>query len=132
MQKAKIALIKMLGGFPDVESALRSAEGVEKRAVLASAVRHLYKSVSAEEILRPGENGGVLFEGRPMTQIEYSEIRAEAEMLRRSRLWKVLQLEVRYQLGKKMFEEARVPDDMLWGQLATFLWDVISTKIRRL
>lgn len=63
---------------------------------------------------------------------EYANLRNEAIMFKQQKLWKVLRMDIKYNLGKKMFEEARCNEDILWGQLLTFLDDIIQTRIKQL
>ena len=104
----------------------------KKREILTEAVKHLYNAISDEDILKQNPDGKWLFEGRPITSQEVINLKEEARVLSGMRIWKVLKLDIRYQLSRKMFEEARCEDDILWGQLTTFLWDIIQTRLKRL
>lgn len=137
--KLKTKLIHFLGG---VELADVQAEELlevlkdkvtplEKRIILAEAVKHLWKAVTAEDILRITEKGA-MFEGRSVTNAEMASLQEEAQRFTSMRLFKVLHADIKYQIGKKMFEEARVADDVVWGQLLVFLYDIIETRIQNL
>ena len=135
-------IIKILGGFTEdtlreastemlLEALKSQTDETSKRKILAEAVKHLWSSVTADDILR-NDGKGWTFEGLPITNSEFASVREEAQRFLSMRLWKVLQKDIRYQVGKKMFEQARHPDDVLWGQLITFLNDVIETRLRSL
>ena len=111
---------------------IRKMEDKElKREILTEAVKGLYGGISSEDILQQTPRGW-MFEGRPITSDEVENLKGEARTLLGMRIWKVLRLDIRYQLSKKMFEEARCLDDILWGQLLTFLDDIIRTRLRQM
>ena len=115
-------LLEALKGQTDEQS---------KRQILAEAVKHLWHSVTAEDILR-NDGKGWMFEGLPVTETEFASIREEALRFTSMRLWKVLKKDIRYQIGKKMFEQAAHPDDVVWGRLLVFLNDCVSTRLQSL
>lgn len=126
-------LISFLGGYPDVDSALsdiKKDDFPRKNEILTEAVKHLFGTISHDDILR-FKDGSYWFEGRPLTREELVELKADAEIFD-SKLWRVVQKDVEYQLRKKMFEEASITEDMLWGKLLTFLNDIIKTRIKSL
>lgn len=132
----KKRIIELLGGYPDFDSAIRALRAVDdvdaKRAILTEAIKHLYIAISPDDILKQNVDGTWMFQGRPLTHAEVTQLKEEAAMLRGMRLWRVLKWDIRYQLGKRMFEEARLKDDLVWGQLLTFLDDVIRTRIAKM
>lgn len=103
-----------------------------KRAILTESVKKLYNAISADDILKQNTDGSFMFKGRPLTQAETTQLREEAALLKRMRIWIVLRTDIKYQLGKKMFEEAKVKDDIVWGQLLTFLNDIIKTRLEKM
>ena len=126
-------IIKLLGGFSSVDEAILHIKNIndedKKAELLREAVKKLYNVVGPEEILKQ-EGNTLVFKDRPLTEAEVKQLVDEAQHLQRMKLWFYLKRDVRYQLGRKMFEEARVKEDMLWGQLSTFLWDVIQTRLK--
>lgn len=103
-----------------------------KRELLVEAIKHLYNTVNADDILRQLPDGTWIFKGKPMTMAEVSNLREEAGYLRKMKLWTMIKYDIRYQLGKKMFEEARVQEDLVWGQLLTWLDDCIRNRISKM
>ena len=102
-----------------------------KRQILTEAVKKLYNTIGPDDILRQTQDGWI-FQGRPMTSSEVTQLKEEAAHLRGMKIWRVLKLDIRYQLGRKMFEEARVKDDIVWGQLVTWLDDVIRNRLQKM
>ena len=132
----KKTIIRLLGGFADLDEAIQHIRDIDnkkmKAKILQEYVKKLYNCIDVDDILRKTPEGGWLFKGKPLTDAEVSQLKEQATFILKSRLWKVIRLDVQYQLGKKMFQEARVPEDILWGQLLTFLDDIIQTRLRRM
>ena len=127
-------LIAALGGFPDLDAAIehiRKTDSDEKREILRLAVKRLFLPIDPDDILRM-EHGDWFFLGKPLTQETMQRLRQEAEALKTMKLWQILKHDVRYQLSRQMYENGRVPDDFLWGQLATWLWDIMKTRIEEI
>lgn len=103
-----------------------------KRQVLQEAVKELYCGVTSDDILKENPDGTIRFEDKILTPDYKKNLREQAEIFDKLMLWKVLKKDVEYQLRKKMFEEAKCDLDVVWGQLATFLWDVIEDRLRKL
>lgn len=103
-----------------------------KHAILSLAVQKLFNMVGPEDILHINERGQWIYRGRPLTDGEITALREEAAVFTKSKLWQVLRLDVKYQLNKKMFEEARVPLDLVWAQLTLFYDDIIRTRLKSL
>ena len=129
-------IIKKLGGFPTLDDAINHIKNINdenrKRAILSEAVKKLYNAICAEDILKQMPDGKWLFQGKPLTDGEIVSLKEQATELRGMRLWQVIKMDIRYQLGKKMFEEAKVQDDILWGQLILYLDDIIRTRLNRM
>ena len=103
-----------------------------KRELLAESVKHLYNAIGPEDILHQTPKGEWFFMGKPLTGVEVANLRNEATMIRGMKLWYVIKQDIRYHLGRKMFEEARVVDDVVWGQLLTYLDEVIRNRLQKM
>lgn len=104
----------------------------ERDIILTEAVKKLFCTVSADEILKENPDGTIQFEGKTLDASYKKNLQEQANLLTNMLLWKVLKKDVEYQLRKKMFEETVLNGDMVWGKLLTFLWDIINTRITRL
>lgn len=103
-----------------------------KNMILTEAVKHLFNTVSADDILKENPDGTIRFEDRVLTENYRKDLREQAKLLPELLLWKVLQADIKYQLNKKMFEEPLITQDVMWGKLLIFYNDVINTRIKKL
>src|SRR3990167_1790242 len=103
----------------------------KKREILTLSVKHLYNAISADDILRQQPDGSWLFQGKPLMGVEVAQLKEEAQFIRGMKLWRAIKLDIKYQLGKKMFEDARLKEDLIWGQLLIYLDDIIRTRIQK-
>lgn len=103
-----------------------------KNMVLTEAVKHLFNAISAEDILKENPDGTLNFEDKTLPVSYRKDLREQANLLPNLMLWKVLMKDIQYQLNKKMYLESQITQDMLWGKLITWLWDVLNTRIRSL
>jgi len=110
---------------------LKRSDEKTKRDIIREAVKDLFCTVEADDILRV--KGDVMyFQGKALDQSYRKDLRAQAEIIENMLLWKVLRKDIEYQLRKKMFEEAKTDMDVVWGQLITWLYDVMKTRIEQL
>lgn len=115
---ARKKLIKLLGGWNEDD-------------VLREAFKEIWLPISPEDILQ-AKGDRWLFMGKPLRPDQIERIKLEAKQLGEMKLWGIIKLDIRYHLSRKMFEECRVKEDLVWGQLATFLWDIVKTRVEQL
>lgn len=127
-------LIELLGGFPDLDSAIqfikKTNNETAKNAILTEVVKNLFNTISSEDILRY-EDGEYIFQGRPLLPDELQQLKAEAEFFRKSKLWKVIDKDVKFQLNRKLYNEANITTDILWGKLILYYHDIINTRLSK-
>lgn len=111
-------LIKILGGWTEDD-------------ILREAFKEVWLPLDPEQILQM-KGDQWLFMGKPLRPEQVEQIKLEARAFTQSKLWGIIKLDVRYHLSRKMFEEVRVKEDLVWGQLATLLWDIVKTRINQL
>src|SRR3990167_10560249 len=101
-------IIKLLNGFCDIDDAIDYIKKIDdkkkKEELLKEAVKRLYNVVSKEDILRQNIDGTMTFKGKPLTGAEVSHLKEEAAMLRGMKLWYIIKQDIRYQIGKKIWE----------------------------
>ena len=128
-------IIKKLGGFPDVQSAIQYIKDMNdvssKHKILTEAVKDLFNMISEEDVLR-FRDGDWYFEGKPMVEAEYMQLKEDALLLLKMKLWKIIKKDIAYALNRKMFLESRVEQDLISGKLIYVLDDIIQKRLKRL
>lgn len=139
MSNLRRSIIEWFGGYPDFDSALTALKKTDdvtaKNALLTEAVKKLFNTISADDVLHQNDKGEWIFLKNTLTLMELKQMQGEAEFLMRSRLWRVMRVEIRHQLNKKLYEEARITEDVLWGKLLMWYADVertVLTKLRKI
>ena len=103
-----------------------------KRKILSEAVSYLFSVIPPDDILKENSDGTWNYLNRQLTIDEISQIKQEATEIRKMILWKVINTDIQYQIGIKIWKEGKVDGDLFWGQIATWLWDIIKTRISRI
>lgn len=130
-------LIRVLGGYPSLDEAIeamRQDKNAEhRRAVLTLAVRRLYNTIGPEDILKTDKTSGRwTWMGRPISKEETMVLVEQARGMLESRLWKVLEADLKYTANKRMFVESVNTDDITAGKLVSFYTDIIHTRLKKL
>lgn len=126
-----------VGGYATIEEAIEAVRqmkgGEEKRALLTMAVRRLFNSIGPEDILKTDTASAQwTYMGKPISKEETQVLVEQAHALYQSKLWDVLQKDLKYQANKRMFTDSQNLEDMVAGKLLLFYVDIIHTRIKRL
>lgn len=92
--------------------------------------KHLFNTISLEDILHV-KQGVYHYRGRPIDQERLERIRQSADVFADSVLWEILSNEVRFQLNKRMYQEAG-DDNLLIGKSGLHVLDIIEKTLQRL
>ena len=103
-----------------------------KHELLTEVVKHLYNTIGPDDILKINKDHTWRVGNKVLTSSEIKQLKDEVVILRSLKLWKVLMLDVKYQINKKMFEEANDETGMVWGKLMTWYDDIIRTRCERI
>lgn len=130
-------LIRVLGGYASLDEAIeamRQDKNAEhRRKVLTLAVRRLYNTIGPEDILKTDKASGQLtWQGRPVSKEEMQVLIEQAKNMLQSRLWKVLEADIKYTANRRMFVESVSVDDITAGKLVTYYADIIHTRLKNL
>ncbi len=128
-------LIKKLGGYPDINAAIRDSKNQDpedKHRIFTLAVKQLFNTISEDDILSEGPDGRWLFEGDFLPNEVRKLLQAEAKQLLGTRLWKVLKADIQYKANKSMFEKSRSIEDLIAGKLWLYTLDTIETRLKRM
>ena len=129
--------IRQLGGYASAEDAIegiRSTGNVgQRRALLTLAVKRLFSTIDADDVLRRDPaSGAFTFEGKPLTNGEIAILRSDAETMLKSKLWRVLNKEIRYHANRKMFIESRSDDDLTAGKMLVYYISEVDKQVRKI
>ncbi len=99
--------------------------------VLSIHVEHLYNSIGKDDILQ--QIGTSWWVGdKEVPHEEMKQIVAEAQLLKKTKLWRVLKTDIRYQANEKMFDKAKDLGDITMGKSWLWILDCIQTRITEL
>ncbi len=125
-------LIRKLGGFSTTDDAIEEIKKLgdeEKHKILTLAVKRLFNTISAEDILRErGEQW--FFMDRLLSRAEIDLLIAEATNFLNSKLWNVLRADIKYNANKTMFTKSTKELDMIAGKLWLFSLDAFTTRLK--
>lgn len=126
----RLKIIKKLGGFIDANDAINAiSDSKEKHKILTRGVKKLFNTIGPEDILKEHPDGTWTIEGRPISNGEKQQLIAEAHQFLGMRLWKVLQLDVKYQANKKMFILAENEMQIATGKFWLYTLDTLKTRL---
>lgn len=129
----RLWLIKKLKGFSSVEEAIDSIEDAKMRNyILTRAVKRLFNTIDADDILKAGAGGQWLIEGNLMPQGKKDLLIAEAKNFLSSDLWKALRLDIKYQANRRMYMLSKTENDLIAGKLWLFTLDAIRNRLERM
>ena len=118
------------------ESALKHIQNIEdmqeKHRVLTQAVKRLFNAIDSDDILRVREDGQWMFEGRPLLREEVEAIKKSAQNFTESRMWKILESELKYQANLRMFSDSKTVEDMIAGKVLLYFIDIVKTRLKRM
>ena len=125
-------LIRLLGGYPTISDAIEAIkEDKDKRRILSLAVKDLYNTIGADDILK--EVGGKwIVGGRELTDGEKNQLIAEAKQFYDTHLWKILRNDIQYLANRKMFILSQTQDDLVAGKMFLYTFDAIETRLKRM
>ncbi len=126
-------LIKILGGYPDIDSLLEVVDKHEdKHKILTEAVKHLFNTIGADDILQENSKGEWRYGDKTLLPAQQKLLIAEAKVFLTTRLWKVLQDDVKHQLNKRMYTLSKNENDLIAGKIGLFVLDALRTRLNSL
>ncbi len=125
-------LIRLLGGYPTIYDAIYDIDDKEdKHEILTEAVKHLFNTISVEDILREDiTTKQWYFKDKGLSDAKKKSLIAEATSFLNSGLWKMLKADVLYQANKKIFILSRNDLDLIMGKSWTLVFDCITTRLK--
>ena len=124
--------IEKLGGYATIEDAIeaiRNKELKERRVILTLAVKKLFNTIGADDILKPVGDQWML-EGKPLSKGQIELLMTEAAQLEQMMLWKVLRKDILYQANKKMYLQSENDLHVITAKFWLYTFDVMTTRLR--
>lgn len=100
---------------------------MSKEEVLTKTVKHLFNTIGPEDILKDWKIGN-----KQITDGEKKLLIAEAITFLNTRLWKVLQDEIKHRANEAMFVKAKTEYDLTAGKLWLYTLDCIKTRLEQI
>ena len=125
--------IHKLGGYADINEAIeaiKEKDTKDKFRILSLATKHLFNTINEEDILKENVNGQWMFEGRILNKVQQELIKAETNQFINSTLWKVLEKDIKWQAGRKMFILAQNEVQVAAGKLWLYMLDAFKTRLQ--
>jgi len=110
---------------------LKRLNDKQKHEILTIAVKDLFNTVNEEDILQE-INGQWILGGIVQTEERRKMIMAEAKTFSSSKLWKILQLDIKHQANKGMYERGQTETDLISGKIMLRILDIIRTRLESL
>ena len=76
--------------------------------------------VNIEDVMTADKQGNLFLGGTKLQETELDSLRAEAEFLTNTHLWKILTMSLKEQAMKVMFEQSQTFDDMRAGKMMLY------------
>lgn len=125
-------LIKKIGGYSTIDEAIDVIENSEdKHKILTLAVEKLYNTISKDDILTQID-GDMYIKGKIIDNSIKKVLIAEAENFKKSKLWGILQDDIKYHSNKKMYIDSQSVDDLIAGKLWLLTLDTFKTRLNSL
>lgn len=128
-------LIQKLGGFPDIQSALTALKTLDnlelKNEILTEGIKQSFTTIGPDDILKP-EGDHLTFMGQALTQAQSEQLKQDARTITSLFLWKVLRADIKYQINKKMFEEANDLQALISSKVAFWIDGIYKDRLKSL
>jgi len=124
-------LIKLLGGYTDIDSLCTTIPEEEKGKILSGAVKKVFNTISEDDILKITPNGWE-HRGKPLTPEAVELLKGQARELSTSFLWNILKSELKWVAIKSLMEDGKDGNDIRAAQLLGYLTRVVDDKIKKI
>lgn len=126
-------LIEKLGGYATIDDAIeqiRKMELKERNVILTLAVKKLFNTIDADDILKPATAGQWMFEGQILSKGQVELLMAEADQFDKMLLWKVLRKDILYQANRKMYLLSENDMQVVTAKFWLYTFDVFKTRMK--
>lgn len=101
-----------------------------QRSLVQFIVKDVFKTITDEDILRL-VNGQPTYKGQPLTPGQVSILKKEAIMFSKTKLYDVLQNEIRWH-ARQALDKAQTENDLISARLLSYFVDVLVSKLKKI
>lgn len=131
LSKLRSLFIHKLGGYVDLDDAMRGLKREDREYILTNAVARLFNTVGPDDVLS-FTNGFAQFKGKKLQEEEFKLIQEEAKAFYKTTLWNVLENDIKFEANKRMFLQSQDVVDITAGKLFLFTLKIISGRLKKL
>ena len=105
-----------------------------KQRLINALTRTLIPLVEDKEIISFNKQGDVFIGTTKLTETELNTLRQEAKFLKESQIWKIINIYFTQLAKKKLFEESKDIDDLLFAKTMLYtlsVQNIILDKIKK-
>lgn len=113
-----------------IKKLFRFTSEQQRHELLTLAVKDLYTTISSKDVLREDHLGVWHFKGKPLLPEMRNVLISEAQILIKSKLFEILNNDLKDLANSIMFTRSKDIDDMIAGKLLLYLTDVVGTRVK--
>lgn len=117
--------------FISKEDYLNSLTKEDRLSVINEAVERLCNTVNKDDIFSKNDEGHHTFAGIKQTEEQVKSLQSEANHFMSSKLFRVLDKEVKYQVNLRLRKVASIEQHET-ALLLEFTWDTLKTKLKNI
>lgn len=121
--------IKLLGGYSSIDDLIDGISLNDRNKILTLAVKRLFNTIDANDILKVNEYNQWLFKGKVISDGEKKNLIAEAKQFLNTKLWEILQNDVKWQANRQMFLVGSSEIDLIAGKLWLQTLNCFKTRL---
>lgn len=95
-----------------------------KRKLTNKLLAYLWKTSVSEDDVLTWDGKTMMWNGRALDKGEIQDLQSQAQTLKSMALWQLLQKSMEHTAHNRLFKEAAVPDDLIFGKAILYTEDV--------
>ncbi len=103
-----------------------------KTWVLNKVFYHLFPIFKAEYVLTASKSGHLFLNGELVTEKEKHSLKAQARMMRNTRIWEIMSATLKSQAQQVMFKEAKDLQDVINGKVMCYTIEVMENILKKI
>lgn len=101
-----------------------------KRKILNFLLKYLYNAITEDDVLKYDRKEGLLVVGDKVLSYKHlNNLQSDIKVMRQLDWWKFLKSDIKNVANKKMYENSKSVDDMVFGKAVLYTLDVMDRKM---